>query len=76
MSETWERGEHPGQAEVHEPIVIDEAEAERMIDAAVQRRIATDSAYRNAEDAEQQSKREWEIEREEEARVFGKYRVI
>jgi hypothetical protein len=24
MSEQWERGEHPGQAEVHEPIVSDE----------------------------------------------------
>lgn len=43
----------------------DEVEVERLIDARVQRRLATDSAYRNAENAEEQSAREDEITRQE-----------
>lgn len=41
---------------------ITEAEYERIADARVQHRLATDPAYRNAEDAEAQSKAEAEIE--------------
>lgn len=44
---------------------MNEAERERILDARVQRRLATDRAYRNAENSEEQSKREAEIEREE-----------
>lgn len=38
-----------------------EAELERLCDALVWRRLATDSAYVNAENAEQQAEREEEI---------------
>lgn len=38
---------------------------ERALDLRVQRRIATDAAYRNAENAEEQADRELEIEEEE-----------
>jgi len=46
-----------------------EAEREKLLDARIQRRLATDSAYRNAENAEQQAERENEIEREEDAKL-------
>lgn len=45
---------------------MNDADREAIIDRAVQRRLATDSAYRNAEDAEQQAEREAEIVRQEE----------
>lgn len=54
---------------------ITESQAESIIDMAVQRRLATDPAYRYAEDAETQSQREAEITTEEEARVYRKYRI-
>lgn len=44
-------------------------ETERVIDALVQRRLATDPAYRNAENAEAQAEREAEIVREVERQV-------
>jgi len=50
---------------------MDEATLERMVDAAVQARLATDPAYRNAENAEEQADREREIEDEEIARLGG-----
>lgn len=48
-----------------------EAEAERIIDARVMRRLASDSAYRNAENAEEQADREAEITRQEEDAFYG-----
>lgn len=48
---------------------VDEATTEALLDKRVQRRLASDSAYRNAENAEEQSEREHEIEREESARL-------
>lgn len=50
----------------------DEVADERLLDSRVQRRLATDLAYRNAEDAEQQSEREAQIEREEVERLAGR----
>jgi hypothetical protein len=44
---------------------MDEATYERMVDLNVQRRLATDRAYKNAENAEEQAEREAEITREE-----------
>lgn len=40
---------------------MDEATYERIADARVQRRLAIDAAYRNAENAEEQAIREDEI---------------
>jgi len=48
---------------------MNESTRERLLDIKVQRRLATDSAYRNAENAEEQSAREWQIEREEDAKL-------
>jgi hypothetical protein len=48
---------------------MNEATRERLLDAKVQRRLATDSAYRNAENTEEQAEREAEIEREEDERL-------
>lgn len=48
---------------------MDEAAREQLLDKRIQRRLATDAAYRNAENAEDQSAREWAIEREEEDRL-------
>jgi hypothetical protein len=42
---------------------------EALLDRRVQRRLATDAAYRNAENAEEQQEREEQIEREECARL-------
>ena len=42
---------------------------ERILDARIIARLATDKAYRNAENAEQQSERERELEDEEVARL-------
>jgi hypothetical protein len=44
--------------------VKDEAAYEAAIDAIVQRRLATDRRYRNAENAEEQAEAEATIERE------------
>lgn len=44
---------------------MDEVTFERLLDKRVQARLATDRAYLNAENAEQQSAREEQIEREE-----------
>jgi len=46
-----------------------DAERERILDKRIQARLATDRAYLNAENAEEQSNREWEIEREEDERL-------
>ena len=48
---------------------MDDATYERVLDRRVQARLARDSAYRNAENAEQQAEREEEIEREESKRL-------
>ncbi len=45
---------------------MNDADRERIIDRAVQRRLATDAAYRNAANAEEQAEREDEITRQEE----------
>lgn len=46
--------------------MIDEAALEAALDARVQRRLATDRRYRNAENAEEQAAAEHRIELEEE----------
>ena len=48
---------------------MNEAEREQLLDKRIWRRLATDNAYRNAENAEQQAEREEEIEREEDAKL-------
>lgn len=50
-----------------------EAEVERAIDARVQRRLATDRAYLNAENAEEQSEREEQITRQVERELGVNY---
>lgn len=52
-----------------------EAEFERMADRLVMRRLQTDSAYNNAEDAESQARREREIEREVERYILDRYGI-
>lgn len=54
---------------------ISEAEYEQFLDRAVQRRLATDNAYRFAESSQQQSEREYQVEREEDERLAQKYRI-
>lgn len=49
--------------------ILSEAEFEKLVDRAVMRRLGTDRAYRNAENAEAQATREQEIEDEEIARL-------
>lgn len=46
-----------------------EAEVERILDRRIMSRLATDPAYRNAANAEEQQQREEEIEAEEIARL-------
>ena len=48
-----------------------DAEAERIIDRAVQRRLASDAPYRYAENDEEQAQREDEITAQEEANYYG-----
>lgn len=48
---------------------MDDATYERMLDINVHRRLATDRAYKHAENAEEQAEREREIEREEAAKL-------
>lgn len=50
---------------------MNDAERERILDARIMRRLATDRAYRNAESAADQSARELEVELEEEARLVA-----
>jgi hypothetical protein len=45
-------------------MALTDADYERIVDRAVQRRLSTDSAYLNAENGEQQAAREEEITRE------------
>jgi len=54
---------------------IEEHEAERMIDARVQRATQRDRRYLNAENAEQQSQAELVIELEATVAVLEKYDV-
>lgn len=42
-------------------MTMNEEQIERVIDARVQRRLATDKAYLNAENADEQAEREAEI---------------
>jgi hypothetical protein len=48
---------------------MEENEREAILDRRIQARLATDRAYRNAENAEEQSDREAAIEREEDAKL-------
>ncbi len=48
---------------------MNETEREKLLDARIQRRLATDSAYRYAMNADEQSRREEEIEREEDEKL-------
>jgi hypothetical protein len=48
---------------------MNESERERILDARIMRRLATDNAYRYAENAEEQAEREEQITREEEERL-------
>jgi hypothetical protein len=48
---------------------LTEAQIEKAVDRAVMRRLATDSAYLNAANAEEQADREQEITDEEVARL-------
>lgn len=48
---------------------MNESERERVLDARIQRRLSTDTAYRYAENAEDQKRREEEIEEGEVARL-------
>ena len=48
---------------------MDDTDRERIIDRRVMSRLATDAAYRNAENAEEQAEREAEITRQEEERL-------
>lgn len=50
-----------------------EAEFERLVDAAVMRRLDTDRAYNNAENAEAQAAREQEITDEEVRRIEARH---
>lgn len=52
---------------------LTESERERILDQMVQRRLATDRVYRNAENADQQAEREREIEDECERDLNAKY---
>ena len=54
---------------------ITEAQAERIIDSRVMRRLNTDRAYLNAENAEDQANREQTITDEEYAAVAREYAV-
>jgi hypothetical protein len=54
---------------------ISEATAERVADRMVWRRLATDDAYRDAEDAQMQSAREDEIGAEVWREIEEKYDV-
>jgi hypothetical protein len=49
-----------------------ESEIEKMVDRAVWRRLATDSAYKNAENAEEAQQREDEIAQQEYERLAGR----
>ncbi len=46
-----------------------DAEREQILDKRIMARLATDRAYKNAENANEQALREWEIEAEEVARL-------
>jgi len=48
---------------------MNDTEYERILDRRIQARLASDRAYRNAENAEQQAQREYEIEQEEAERL-------
>ena len=48
---------------------MDDVTYERVVDARVQRRLASDSRYRNAESAEEQAQAEEAITREVEAEI-------
>lgn len=53
---------------------MNERELERAIDRAVMHRLATDSAYLNAANAEEQAAREQEISDEEYDRLTSEHR--
>jgi hypothetical protein len=52
---------------------ITEAEYEALVDHLVQKRLSTDSDYRNAEDANSQSEREAEVTAEVEWDLIAKF---
>jgi hypothetical protein len=48
---------------------MNDGEREKILDRRIMARLATDPAYKHAENAEQQAEREAEITREEEDRI-------
>lgn len=52
-------------------MALSDSDREQILDRMVQRRLATDRAYLNAENAEQQAEREAEIEVEAERDLDG-----
>lgn len=48
---------------------LTESQIEALLDRRIMARLATDPAYRNAENAEEQTEREEEITRQEEVRL-------
>ena len=52
---------------------MNDVDAERIIDRRVQAKLATDAAYRNAENAEEQAEREDEITRQVEQDYYDPY---
>jgi len=54
---------------------ISETAFERMADAAIMRRLSTDAAYRNADNAKVQAERERVIEREVLDELSTRYRI-
>jgi hypothetical protein len=48
---------------------MNESAREALLDRRIQARLATDAAYRNAENADEQAEREREIEDEEDAKL-------
>lgn len=55
---------------------ITEADAERMVDRLVQRRLSTDRPYINAPDAQTQSEREDEIGSEIWTDIEARYEIV
>lgn len=53
--------------------IFTEAALERLIDISVMRRLSTDHAYNNAENAEDQAQREAEITDQVECELIAKY---
>lgn len=71
MTSAHAEGLHDGLPREGCPECADAATLESVCDGRVQRRLATDRAYRNAENAEEQAEREQEITEQEWAKLTG-----